>query len=73
MKCSEIIYLFLLSGGGPKPKPNKTYDIVLDVLDPIAKDGIVNHEDGETDLNEDVAMINNVAYGNYIFFLTNYS
>ena len=43
------------------------------MLDPIAKDGIVNQEDGETDLDEDVVMINNVAYGNYIFFLTNYS
>ncbi len=66
MNCSEKIYLFLPSGGGKKPKPNKTFETVLDALAPISKDGIVSKEDGQTDL-EKVAMNDNVAYGNNIF------
>ncbi|XP_038070033.1 uncharacterized protein LOC119739247 [Patiria miniata] len=38
----------LFSGGGPKPPVNSTYELVLDALLPVGKDGIVEKYEGET-------------------------
>ncbi|XP_071802817.1 uncharacterized protein [Asterias amurensis] len=37
------------TGGGERPQPNRIYDKVLEALSPVAKDGIVTQQDGESD------------------------
>ena len=40
--------MFINSGGGERPSPNKVFDKVLEALPPVAKDGIIQQDDGES-------------------------
>ncbi|XP_038063399.1 uncharacterized protein LOC119734113 [Patiria miniata] len=49
MMITSLDFLHFYEDGGEKPDLNPTFEVVLDALAPVAKDGILSADDGESD------------------------